>query len=123
MPSAKIYRFPRRGRRRPPPPPTPEPAPYVIRRHDGTHALGYSLLLLATLVGAFLYLTGAAGIARHDALYAVLLAAVWGLYLFHPLLLRTRRLGPLLALAGKLVVLGGGGAFFGLVYWLILTHG
>jgi hypothetical protein len=95
----------------------------VIRRHDGTQGLGYSLLLLATLTGAFAYLTGAAGVARHDGLYAVLLAAVWGLYLAHPLLLRTRRLGPLLALAGRALLLGGGAAFFGLVYWLILSHG
>jgi hypothetical protein len=84
--------------------------------------VGFGGLLLLTLVGAFLYLSGAAGIARHDALYAALLATFWGAYLIQIPLLRTRILGSLLRAAGKLLLPAGVVAFFGVIYWLILSH-
>ena len=117
MPSAHIYPFPRAFRRRPTP-----PAPfYAASWRSPFHSGGFALLWAATLVAAFLYLFGAAGLARHDTLYALLLATVWGLYFFHVPLLRTR-IGPLLRRGGQLLLIASAVGFFGGIYWLILTH-
>ena len=116
MSSTKIIRFPRSARRRSPP-----RARYVIRRRRWVHVPGFGPLLSATLVAAFLYLSGAAGATRHDVVYAVLLVAVWGFYFLHPALLRTR-LGPLLVVAGQLLALGVVAGFFGGIFWLIFSH-
>jgi hypothetical protein len=121
MPHAKIIRFPKAARRRPVPPPPPAAGRHAVCRHPGRSSAGYELLRAATLLGAFVYLTFPA--ARHDSLYAALLAIVWGLYLILPLLLRVRVLGPLLAPAGRVLGWAGFAAFFGFVYWLILSHG
>ena len=118
MPSARIYHFPNWARRRPVPPLSAE---YSRGRRPWVKADGFAPLLSATLVGGFLYLSGAAGLARHDELYTALLAAVWCIYFSYERLLKTR-LGPLLLLAIRLLLLGGVFGFFGLVYWLILTH-
>jgi hypothetical protein len=55
---------------------------------------GFTLLFFLTVPAAFLYLSGAAGVARHDTLYAALLAAVWSFYFIHDKLLRIRVFGP-----------------------------
>jgi hypothetical protein len=118
--SAKIYRFPSTFRRRPIPPLTVRPVRY---RGRGVHADGFAVLLPATLVAVFFYLSGAGGMARHDGLYAALLLAIWGLYFFRPPLLRVRVLGPLLIGAGRVLVVAGFVGFFGGIYCLIFSHG
>ena len=120
MPSARIYQFPRSWRRRPGP---PTPASYVIRPQSECRAGGFALLLVATLILALLYFSEAVSVERHDALYAGLLAAVWCLYFAHEPLLRTRVLGRLLVVAGRAMLAGTVAAFFGGIYWLILSHG
>ncbi len=80
------------------------------------------MLLLVTIPAAFLYLTGAVNVARHDTLYTALLAAVWGFYFIHDKLLRIRVLGPLLIGAGRLLLFLGIAGFFGGIYWLILAR-
>ena len=116
---ARVYQFPRRGRRRHLP---PAPVRYgAIRCRSSFRSGGFTLLWATTLVGEFLYLLGVGGIERHDGLYAALLVAVWGVYFSYERLLKTR-LGPLLVQAGRLLLLSGVFGFFGLVYWLILTH-
>jgi len=77
---------------------------------------------MVTLLAAFFYLSGAVGVARHDALYASLLTVIWSLYFAHDKLLRTR-LGPLLIRAGRLLLFAGLAGFFGGIYWLILASG
>lgn len=118
MPSAKIYYLPRTARRRPI---ASEPPRYAVRPNSRAGVSRFGQLLMVTLLGAFLYLTGAANVARHDALYAALLAAAWGFYFFHDRLLRTR-LGPLLMLAGQLLPPAAAVSFFGFVLWLVLSH-
>lgn len=122
MPSARIYRFPLSARRRPVPPlsSTAAPVRYIIRR-TSTATGGFTLLFLLTLPAAFLYLSGVAGLSRHDACYAALLAAVWGGYFLHERLLRSR-LGPLLTWAGRLLLLALTAGCFGGLYWLVLSH-
>jgi hypothetical protein len=115
---AKVINFPRAARRRAV---RQQPAPvgYISRvyyRHD---AGGFILLLFLTIPAAFLYLSGAADVARHDTLYASLLVVVWGLYFFNDKLLQTR-LGPPLRRIGRLLLLAGIAGFFGGIYWLIL---
>src|SRR5579872_4997108 len=102
MPSAQIYRFPSPARRRPE---LPARVCYVLRPRSPFRSGGFALLWSVTLPAAFLYLSGAAGVARHDALYGTLLAAVWGFFFGHDKLLRVRVLGPLLILSGQLLVL------------------
>ena len=97
-------------------------ARYLVRPHWHPEAGGFCLLLFVTIAAAFLYLSGAVDVARHDALYASLLAAVWGVYFLQDRLLRTR-LGPLLMRVGQLLVLAGVAGFFGGIYWLILASG
>jgi|SRR5579884_1696261 len=121
--SAKIYRFPKVRRWRPAPPRPPAPAPYCVRQREWVHASGFGLLLSLTLPAAFLYLSGAVDVGRHDTLYAALLAAVWGFYFLHPPLLRVRVLGPLLIVAGRLLLLATVIGFFGGIYWIILRNG
>jgi hypothetical protein len=118
MPSAKIIRFPR-PRRRPVPPPAP--VRYASRPYPRRDAGGFVVLCALTFPAAFCYLSGAVDVARRDTLYAALLSAVWGFYFLHPPLLRIRVLGPLLVLAGRLLLIAGVFAFFGMVYWVILT--
>ena len=118
MPSAKIIRFPRPFRRRPVP---PAPVRCASRPYPRRDAGGFVLLCAVTFPAAFLYLSGAVDVARHDTLYAILLSAVWGFYLLHSPLLRIRDLGPLLIGAGRLLMIAGVFAFFGMVYWVILT--
>jgi len=117
--SARIYylRRPYRRRRRVL---VPVSRRRVIRRYSRP-AYGFFLLMYLTIPAAFLYLSGAAYMARHDGLYAVLLAAVWSVYFTSDTLRRTR-LGLLLVRAGMLLVLAGVAGFFGFVYWLILRH-
>lgn len=122
MPSGKIIRFPRPFRSRPVPPPAP--VRYASRQYPRPDAGGFFLLCAVTFPAAFLYLSGAIDVARHDTLYAALLSAVWGFYLLHPPLLRIRILGPLLIGAGRLLLIAGVFGFFGMMYWVILTpHG
>ena len=118
---AKIIHFPRAARRRLVPQ-LPAPGRYASGRYPRSNAGGFALLFFSTIMAAFLYLSGAANVVRHDVLYAALLAAVWGVYFSSDKLLRTR-LGPLLMQAGRLLVLAGIAGFFGGIYWLILTHG
>lgn len=116
---ARILHFPRAGRRRLP------SALMPVRYAAGSrrvHSGGFGLLLLVTMPAAFAYLSGAVQMARHDSLYAAVLAAVWGLYFSCDKLLRTR-LGPLLILVGRLLILVAAAGFFGGIYWLILTSG
>jgi hypothetical protein len=115
---AKIINFPKAARRRPIPQP-PAPVRYIIRPYSHPDAGGFGLLLFVTIPAAFLYLSGAVDVARHDTLYASLLVVVWGLYFFHDKLLQTR-LVPLLMRIGRLLLLAGVAGFFGGIYWLIL---
>jgi len=108
---AKMSPYPPAGRR----PPSP-------RRPAAPRAAGFTPLLWATLAMAWRYLSDTAGPARHDVLYAALLAAVWSFYFGLDVLLRTRGIGPFLTLLGRLLLLGVVVAFFGLVYWLVWTH-
>jgi hypothetical protein len=121
MPPAKIYRFPKAARRRPAPPPQVRRA---YRGSPGDGVCGYhgGGQLLLTMVAAGLYLSGAAGVARHDALYTALLVAVWGLYFLHKPLRRRPVIGPLLEIAGQVLLLAGVFSSFGFLYWLILAH-
>ncbi|HWG41176.1 MAG TPA: hypothetical protein VN688_00200 [Gemmataceae bacterium] len=119
MPSAKIINFPRAARR-----PIPSPVRYAVRPHSRPNAGGFSLLLFVTLPAAFLYLSGAAHVARYDALYTVLLAVAWGLYFLHPPLLKVPVFGPLLIRIGRLLLFASLSGFFGGIYWLIFSsHG
>lgn len=118
MCSAKIINFPRARRRRPVP---PAPVCHSARRSFRPTGVGFTVLSFLSIVGAFVYLSGAVKIARHDALYAALLAAVWSVYFTHDKLLRTR-LGPLVARIGQLSLIAGVAGFFGFVYWIVLTH-
>jgi hypothetical protein len=96
----------------------------AIRRHPPSRSGGLGSLLCLTLVAAFLYLSGAVSMVRHDGLYAALLAAVWGFYFMHEPLLRMRVFGPLLIRTGQLLLLAAAAGFFGGIYWLILSaHG
>jgi hypothetical protein len=83
--------------------------------------VGYFALLWGTLISAGLYLSGMANVARHDARYAGLLAAVWTCYFLHEFLLGTR-LGPLLVWTGRLLRVSVLVACFGFEYWLVLSH-
>jgi hypothetical protein len=120
MPSAKIIRFPKPFRRRPVP---PAPVRYASRPHPRSDAGGFVLLCALTFPAAFLYLSGAVSVARHDTLYAALLSSVWGFYLLHPPLLRIRVLGPLLIGAGRFLLAATVIGFFAGVYWVIFSHG
>jgi hypothetical protein len=119
MPSAKIIRFPKPFRRRPVP---PAPVRYASRPYPRRDAGGFVVLCALTFPAAFGYLSGAVDVARRDTLYATLLSAVWGFYFLHPPLLRIRVLGPLLVLAGRLLLLAAVIGFSGGVYWLIYAH-
>jgi len=119
MCSAKIINFPRSRRRRSVPQPS-APVRYVVRRRSWVHSGGFGLLLFVTIPAAFLYLSGAVDVKRHDTLYAVLLVAVWSFYFASGKLLRTR-FGPLLVRGGQLLLLSGVVGFLGLVYWLVLS--
>ena len=121
MCSAKIINFPRARLRRSVPLP-PGPVRHTARSSSRRNAGGFILLLFVTIPTAFLYLSGAVKVARHDDLYAALLATVWGFYFVHEPLLRIRVLGPLLVRAGQLSLLASVAGFFGLVYWIVLTH-
>ncbi|HEY7330673.1 MAG TPA: hypothetical protein VH592_23740 [Gemmataceae bacterium] len=112
--SARIIHFPRSARRRP-------PVYSASRPPSRSNSGGFTLLLFLTMPAAFLYLCGALHIARHDSLYAALMAMVWGAYFNSDKLLNTR-LGPLLRLAGQCLVLGACVSFFGFVFWLVLSH-
>lgn len=114
---ARIIHFPSSARRRF----VPAPVRYGVRRRSWVHANGFVVLLFLTIPAAFLYLSGAAHFARHDTLYALLLAAVWGFYFTSERWLSSR-LGPLLTRAGVLLGSAGIAGFFGFVYWLVLTH-
>ena len=119
MPTAKIINFPRSARRRPvPQPPTIGRAARPSSRSDA----GFALLLIVTLLAACLYLTGAVRVARHDALYSLLLVAVWNAYILYPSLLRIPVLGPLLAWAVQFLLIAGIPGFFGGIYALIWSH-
>lgn len=118
---ARIIKFPRAARRRPEPQ-QPAPVRYIIRPYSHPDAAAFGLLLFVTIPAAFLYLSGAVNVARHDALYASLLAVVWGLYFFHDKLLQTR-LGPLLMRISRLMLFAGVAGFFGSIYWLIFSNG
>jgi hypothetical protein len=119
MPSARILNFPRSARRRPvPPPATRSHAARPSSRSDA----GFGLLLIVTLLASWFYLTGVVHLARHDALYTLLLVAVWNAYLFYPSLLRVPVLGPLLAQAVQLLLIAGIVGFFGGIYALIWSH-
>jgi len=98
------------------------PARYAVRPQSPSRSCGFVLLFVLTIAAGFAYLSGSVNVARHNTLYAVLLGAVWGFYFIHPLLLRIRVLGPLLALAGRLLLIGGVAGFFGFVLWLVLSH-
>lgn len=111
---AKIISFPRAARRRP-----PAPVLYAARPYSRPDAGGFTLLFCLTIPAVFLYMSGAVNVARHDRLYASLLAVVWGLYFFHDKLLQTR-LGPALVRIGRLLLFAGVAGFFGGIYWLIL---
>ena len=119
MSSAKIINFPRAARRRPV---SPMPARYAVRPQSPSRSCGFGLLFFLTFAAAFAYLSGAVNVARHDTLYTALLTTVWGFYLIHPPLLRIRVLGPLLARAGRLLLIAGVAGFFGFVYWIVVTH-
>ena len=106
--------------RRPPVLP-PDPVRYVIRLDTSCHAGCFGLLLAATLVATFLYLSELVGIARHNALYAALLATAWTCYFVSGPLLRVRVLGPALACAGRMLAGFTIAVFFGFLYWLIRT--
>ena len=80
------------------------------------------MLLSVTIPAAFVYLSGAVNVARHDTLYTALLEVIWGLYFLYPPLLRIRVLGPLLIGAGRLLLFVGIAGFFGGIYWLILAR-
>jgi hypothetical protein len=121
MTSARIIRFPKTARRRP----APRPPEYAFSSYHRSwfHSGGFTLLWAASFVAVILYLSGLAGVARDDRFYTELLAAVWGFYFLHPPLLKVRVLGPLLILAGRLLLLAGVMGFFGGVYWIILRNG
>ena len=120
MSTARIIHFPRAARRRSVPQPR-VPVRSAARRSSRSSTAGFGLLLFVTMAVAFLYLSGALHVTRHDSLYAALLALVWGVYFTSGKWLRTP-LGRLLRLAGQLLVLGGLASFFGFVLWLVLSH-
>ena len=95
----------------------------IIRPDYMIRSGAFTLLLLATLILAFLYLSGAVGVARHDFFYTLLLAAAWCLYYAHAALLQTRMLGPLLRVAGRVLTVAALASALGFLYWLILLHG
>jgi hypothetical protein len=102
-------------------PSPPEPVRYIIRPRRWDHSGGFGLLLFATILAAFLYLSGALDVARHDALYTALLAAVWSFYFIHDKLLRTR-LGPVLMRMGQFLLVAGLAGCFGGIFWLIFWN-
>lgn len=81
------------------------------------------MLWMASFVAVILYLSGLAGVARDDRFYTKLLTAVWGFYFLHRPLLKVRILGPLLIVAGRILLVAGIFGFFGGVYWIILRNG
>ena len=119
MSSAKIYRLPGAARERH----KPERDGYeslLLWSGDSSSGGETQLgLLVATLVLAWLYLSGAAGVARHDLLYGALLAGVWAVVFYWDALLGSR-LGPLLVRAVRLLGKVGGVAFLAAVYGIIL---
>jgi hypothetical protein len=117
MPSAKVYRFPKSSRRRVDPARSRAPAFVVVYPYSRCTG-GFGGLMLVTLLAAWFYLSEAAGMARHDVLYGALLTSVWSVFFAFGALLRMRVVGTLLACGA----LGGLAAFFGVGYWLILTH-
>jgi hypothetical protein len=119
MPSARILRFPSSARRRQVPPATVR---HALSRRSAYPSGGFALLLAATLLAAFLYLSGVANVARHDALYAAALIMVWCLYFLHDRLRRLRTLGPVVTLAGELLPPAAALSFFSFVLWLVLSH-
>jgi hypothetical protein len=117
MGKARIYRLPGEARRR-----------WRLLRHGREELLLWSreprsdvpgALLAATLLLAWLYLFGAAGIARHDAAYGALLAGVWAGLVFWDALLESRA-GALLTRAVRVLAGMGGVAFLPAMYWIIL---
>jgi hypothetical protein len=120
MPSPKIIRFPKTARRRPAPPPV---YPFYCYEPAWFHSAGFTLLGAASFVAILLYFSGIASVARDDRFYTELLGAVWSFYFLHPLLLKVRVLGPLLILAGRLLLATAVLGFFGGVYWLIFSRG
>lgn len=115
---AKIINFPMSERSRPVPQ-QPAPVGYISRLYYRQDGGGFILLLFLTIPAAFLYLSGAVDVARHDTVYTALLAVVWGLYFFNDKLLQTR-LGPPLMRVGRLLLFAGVAGFFGGIYGLIL---
>lgn len=97
----------------------PEPVRYVIRLDTSSHAAGFGLLLAATMVATFLYLSELVRIARHDTLYAALLAAAWACYFASGPLLSMRVVGPALACAGRVFAGLTIALSFGFLYWLL----
>jgi hypothetical protein len=122
MPASTVNPFSRSATHWRPPVPPPEGIRYVIRLDTSCHAAGFGLLLVATLVASFLYLSELVRIARHDMLYGALLVSVWAGYFASGLLLRTRLLGPALACASQVLAALAPALVFGFVYWLILVH-
>jgi hypothetical protein len=122
MRSPKIIRFPKTARRRPAPP--PPVYPFYCYEPAWFHSTGFTLLWAASFVTVILYFSGIAGVPRDDRFYMELLAAVWGFYFLHPLLLKVRVLRPLLILAGRLLLVATVIGFFAGIYWVILcSHG
>jgi hypothetical protein len=121
MSSVKIYRFPKPFRRRQPPAPV-VPVFLVNGPQSWFQCGGFTVLWAASFVAVILYLSGLAGVARDDRFYTGVLAAVWGFYFIHRPLLKVRALGPLLILAGRLLLVATVISFFGGIYWLILSH-
>jgi hypothetical protein len=119
MPTAKIINFPRSARRRPV---TPLATKSHATRRSSRSDTGFGLLLIVTLLASWFYLTGVVHLARHDALYTLLLVAVWNAYILYPSLLRIPVLGPLLAWAVQFLVIAGIVGFFGGIYRLIWSH-
>jgi hypothetical protein len=120
MSSAKIIRFPKSPRRRPAPRPS-----YPFYRYEPPwfHSACFSMLWSASFVAVILYFSGLAGVARDDRFYTVWLVAVWVFYFIQPALLKVRVLGPLLILAGQLLLAVTVIGFFAGVYWVILRNG
>jgi hypothetical protein len=108
-------------RRRPAP---PLEYPFDSYAPSYFHSDGFFLMWAFSCVAVILYFSGLAGVARNDRLYTELLVAAWGFYFIHPPLLKLRVIGPLLVLAGRLLLLAAVIGFFAGVYWAILSsHG
>jgi hypothetical protein len=116
MPSARILPFPRSARRHPVPPrrtPSPRPA---------QRSAWFVPLLAVTLLLVFLYLTRVAGTPRDNALYGLLLSAVWGLYFSYDWLLRLPRLGPLLRSFEAALTVGAVFSLLHFLLWLVWSN-